>query len=226
MRNRLQALSGLAVVLLAACAAEGRGPGASDAASDPDRSVAGGGVFVDGWATRFDDPAATRDQIRFVREGADYRVSVGPNVVLWHPQSRAERPYRLSVDVAHLDSLLHDHGAGLVFGARDLDGAGIAYTYFLVHGGGKFLIKRRDGDETTEIVPFTAHGAVYGPGPDGITNNRLAVEVGAQQTRFLVNDVEVHKAPNDALHVDGVYGFRLVHNLEIRFANLALVPGS
>ena len=115
------------------------------------------------------------------------------------------------------------HGAGLMFGGSDLSGAAQAYSYFLVRDDGFFLIKTRRGDSTKEITPWTEHEAVRRGGANGIAKNLLRVDVGTTETRFFINSVEVHRGSNASLHTDGLFGFRMVHDLKVRFADLRCV---
>ncbi len=186
--------------------------------ADPDRAVAAGGLFVPGWQARFDDPAATSQDVRFAAAPDDdgYEATIGPNVVLWHPQALAEGSYRLKARVTHVDSHEHPHGAGLLFGGLDLAGNDQRYTYFLVRGDGQFLVKLRSGADTADLAPWTAHPAIRAEDPEGIASNELAVEVGASDTRFLVNGQEVFRCPTVRIPTDGNYGFRAVHDLDLR----------
>ena len=86
------------------------------------------------------------------------------------------------------------------------------------------LIKTRAGGETLDVLNWTEHEAVAPEGKDGITRNRLAVEARAEDVRFLVNGVEVHRGKRGSLAVDGQYGFRLVHDLHVKFGKVVVEP--
>ncbi|MEM7200156.1 MAG: hypothetical protein AAF628_07815 [Planctomycetota bacterium] len=188
-------------------------------ACDPERAARSSTV---GWTVRLDEPEATGDSARVSGDGVTLEVRPGPNATLWHADRRATGTYRLAADVTHLDSGLHPHGAGLAFGGTAVDGDQQAYAYFLVRGDGHFLIKIRNGEDLKEIVLWTEHAAVSKEDTKGVTANHLAVEVGAEQTRFFVNDTEVHTTPTADLPTDGQFGFRLVHDLHVRFGEPTL----
>lgn len=170
-----------------------------------------------GWQPRHDDAEQASDEGRFFVHQDGIEVRPGPNVSLWHPERTATGNYRLSADVTHLDSGLHPHGAGLVFGGSDVHGDDQRYTYILVRCDRSVLIKTRTGSGSAVVLPWTEHAAVAPEDDQGVTKNRLAVEVRADEVRFLVNGTEVHRAPRQSLAVDGQFGFRLVHDLHVRF---------
>jgi hypothetical protein len=200
------------VLLLLGCAGQ----------DDTDRRIEGGGVLAEGWSARLDDPGADLGQVRFVADRGGFAATNGPNVILWRPDQRAEDSYTLSCEVAHVDSHEHPHGAGLVFGGTELDGADPRYSYFLVHEAGQYLVKRRDGEETAALAPWTVHDAIQRRDGDRPARNRLEVAVDEATVAFRINGAEVFRTPRGTLHVDGIYGFRLVHNLDVRFEDLRL----
>jgi hypothetical protein len=194
-------LHALPAVLLLACG--------SDVAAD--REV------LPGWSVRLDEPTARSAPQRFREHPDAIEVTQGPNATLWSTGQRASGAYRLSTEVTHLDSGLHPHGAGLVFGGSDVERPSQSYTYFLVRGDGHFLIKTRKGEDTVDVVPWTPHDAVAVEDAAGVTRNSLAVEVGGSETVFSVNGREVHRAPTADLPTAGAFGLRLVHDLHVRF---------
>lgn len=175
-----------------------------------------------GWFARLDEIDAKNDPVRFAEIDGGLEVKPGANATLWREGKTATGAYRLSTEVTHLDSGLHPHGAGLAFGGTHIEGDAQAYTYFLVRGDGQFLIKTRDGAETGDVVSWTPHDAVSAEDAMGTTENRLSVEVGTAETRFLVNGSEVHRAANAVLHTEGRYGYRLVHDLHVLFGQLRI----
>jgi hypothetical protein len=90
-----------------------------------------------------------------------------------------------------------------------------------VRGDGKFLIKKRDGENTAEITSWSENDAVKAEDDKGVAKNKLGVEVGEKETRFLVNGVEVHRVGNEKIHTEGLYGFRVIHDLKIQFVGLS-----
>lgn len=178
-----------------------------------------------GWTVKFDEKDAATTPGRFVLQpDGSMDVSQGPNADVWSPALTASGNYRLSVDVTHLDSGLHAHGAGLLFGGRDRGTPNEQYGYFLVRGDRCFLLKRRHGENTFDVAPWDEHTAVAAEDEAGVTRNRLTVEAGATDVRFLVNGIEVHRTPRKGFPTDGAIGYRLVHDLRVRFGKLELEP--
>lgn len=174
------------------------------------------------WSVRLDEATDVSAPGRITplpRGGVE--VQAGPNATLWRRDAGATGTYRLSARVTQRNTGLHAHGAGLVFGGRDVDGENQTYTYFLVTGDGTFLVKTRDATSTAILVPWSEHSAVNRESAEATATNDLVVDVGAETTRFLVNDKEVHRAPTSTLKTDGLYGCRLVHDLHVKFENVA-----
>ena len=214
--SAFSAFCATAVILLVAVSCGGGPPGTST------REVPGAGKFIEGWSARLDQPSASLEQVRFEEVEGCFEVSVGPNLILWHPADTAEGVYRLAGDVTHLNSHEHPHGAGIFFGGQDLEQSTQRYTYFLIRGDGRYLIKTRNGAETEEIAGWTENSAVVGENRKGVAPNSIAVEVGADETKFLANGKLLRAVPNGELHLAGHYGFRMVHDLDMRFGKLKL----
>lgn len=178
------------------------------------------------WPCRPDDAEddIQPGKVTLVPGGIEIRDAA--NATLWHPTGSAKAPYRLSMRVQTTNLALHPHGAGLVFGGSDVDGDKQAYTYFLVRGDGHFLVKTRDGEDTTYICPWKEHDAVTKEDSDLWASNVLTVTIDADETRFLVNGTEVYKHSSKELHTMGKYGVRLVHDLNVRFDQIEVTPGT
>ena len=84
------------------------------------------------------------------------------------------------------------------------------------------MIKKRMGSETSNVVAWTRHDAINTLNAQGSATNTLAVEVGASQVRFLVNDTEVSSQPRSSVDTDGVAGLRVTHQLNVHIDALAL----
>jgi hypothetical protein len=194
---------------------------------DPDAAVAGGGHIVEGWMVRTDRNEPL-DNVNFRMEGADYRVTVGPAVVLYREGDRSSGQYEVSGTFTQMSSLGHAHSYGLILGGSDLQGAGQAYTYFVVRGDGVYLLKKRDGDNLTVLTQggdragYVAHEAIHSENSEGVGTNELAIRVGANDVQFLVNGTVVITTPKSQVHTDGIAGVRINHNLDIRIESFTL----
>jgi hypothetical protein len=109
-------------------------------------------------------------------------------------------------------------------GGTDLDGESQRYLYFLVRQDGRFLLKERIGTNTRGISDWTPHPAIKPFGPEGRMTNQLAIEVGAETVRFLINGTEVARKARRDVHTDGLVGLRVNHQLDILVDHLSIEP--
>lgn len=195
---------------------------------DPDRMAAGGGALPMGWRARTDrDAPVAGDQVKAV--GDVLQIVTGPAVVLWRPLQRADGPFHAMATFTQTKAPRHPEGYGLVFGGDSLEAAGQHYTYFLVRGDGKYLIKRRTGEATSNVTPdWTAHPAIHTADAQGRATNAIEIDAKSRpdSVRFLVNQQEVYVAPASGFDLRGVVGLRVNHNLDLEVSNFALHSGA
>jgi hypothetical protein len=181
--------------------------------NDPDRAVKGG-QFPAGWSARPD--RGTPDQINFTQAGNVMHFVMGPAGTFYNAGWTKSGNFKFSARLTQTKAASHPTSYGLSFGGKDLAGAMQTYSYFLVRQTGEFYIANRDGDaRPTAVVPWTANAAIVKQGADGKQANVLGIEVQGDNVIFSVNGTEVSRQPKAKLHVDGLYGFRLGHNLDI-----------
>jgi hypothetical protein len=65
------------------------------------------------------------------------------------------------------------------------------------------------------VVTWTLNPAIVKQGADGRQTNTLGIQVQGDNVIFVVNGAEVTRVPKSKLHVDGMYGFRIGHNLDV-----------
>jgi hypothetical protein len=180
------------------------------------------------WKTRFDQPGATEDQLQmYVAMPPGWHVTSGPAGIYWHPESAASGTYRIEMEVYLFDPGERREAFGIFVGGRDLEEPDQAYTYFLIRNGGQFIVKERVGTEAPTIEPWTAHEAILAysdRGDDASVKNVLVVEAGEQTVRFLVNGRRVWEGPRAGLAMDGIYGFRVNHGLNLHVSRLESKP--
>jgi hypothetical protein len=168
--------------------------------------------------------ADTTADVYFVNMTPGWHITTGPAAVFFHPQSTAQGTYRAEAGIHLFEPGDRTEAFGLVFGGRDMDGAEISYDYFLVRKTGEFLVKRRTGSETSVLIPWTAHSAIvpFNADTDGTAFNTLAIDAGADDVVFLVNQVEVARLPRDEVHADGIVGLRINHGLNVHVSDFAV----
>ena len=182
-----------------------------------------------GWKVRVDrsttasDPDAAGD-VKFVTMGTGFHATNPKAAVYWNPANTAAGNYTLKGTFTLMKPSGHANYYGLVFGGNGLEGAQQSYLYFVIAQNGTWLIKRRDGDDTSVVSPKTPNEAVKKPDDSGKSTNALEVRVGADKIDFVVNGSVVHtEAKTGALaKTDGIYGIRVNHQLEVHVDGFAV----
>lgn len=192
---------------------------------DPDRAVSGGGQLPTGWEARTDRGRGA-DQIKFMAADNGYHVTLGPAAIFYRNGDTATGSYQVQATLTQLVAPSHPESYGLFIGGKDLTGDGQQYTYFLVRGDGKFLVKRRTG-ATTETVNdgWTANAAVKAADDAGKASNTLTIAVAGDKVSFKVNGTEVYSAPAAGLDVAGIAGLRINHNLDLTVDGFKITKG-
>lgn len=180
-----------------------------------------------GWKMRVDRSASASDpdapgDIKFVTQGAGFHATNPQAAIYWNPSNTASGAYTLKGTFTLMKPSGHTNYYGLVFGGSGLEGAQQSYLYFVVAQNGTWLIKKRDGDATSNVAPKTPNDAVKKPdGTTGKSTNALEVRVGADKVDFVVNGTVIHSEPKSALpKTDGNYGIRVNHLLEVQIDDL------
>src|SRR6266850_5807104 len=175
-----------------------------------------------GWKMRVDRSTAASDpdapgDIKFVTMGTGFHATNPQAAVYWNPANTATGTYNLKGTFTLMKPSGHTNYYGLVFGGSGLEGPQQKYLYFMVAQNGTWLIKRRDGDATTDNVSTKqASDAVKKPDASGKSINELEVRVGADKIDYVVNGTVVHSTPKSGLtaNTDGIYGIRINHLLD------------
>lgn len=211
MRALLAALFTLALALPAH---------AQHAAHDPDNKVSGAALPA-GWQARVDrdQPA---DRVKFVTMGKGYHATMGPAAVFYNPAWSKSGNYQVAASFTQTKAPAHPEAYGIVIGGKNLSGADQAYTYFLVRGTGEYFIATRRGADRTVVVNWTAHPAILKQDPQtGRAANVLGAEVRGSEVVFSVNGVEVTRRPKSEILADGLFGFRVNHDLDVHIDQVA-----
>ncbi len=191
-------------------------PKPAKAPADPDRAVAGGGALPRGWAARTDVKGKEAD-IKFVVMDPGWHVTLGPAALLWRPADRVDGGFTATALLTQTTKPRHPEAYGLFVGGQSLEAdPQQKYTYFLIRGDGKYIIKKRDGANLTNLISaWTPHPAIVKQGPTGEATNRLEVTMDRTRLVFRVNGKEVYSADPRLIDTKGVAGLRVNHNLDI-----------
>ena len=193
---------------------------------DPDKMVQGGGKLPAGWQARLDNAGAQLEGVKFEPTAGGFHVTSGPAGIYYRGDQKATGTYETRATFTQLEPAAHPEAYGLFIGGADLQGDAQKYTYFLIRQDGKFLIKKRDGAATPNVMSWTDHAAIKKADASGKMTNALSVEVGADKVRFLVNGTEVASQPKAQIETNGIAGLRVNHNLNVQVDGFAVKPGT
>jgi len=177
------------------------------------------------WQVRYDRPNASDTSMRIetMPPGWHFTTNMRGSAIAWQANQSARGNFRVEAETFLFPTTSgHAEGYGLVLGGRDLDADAQSYLYFLVRGDGQFLIKHRQGAQTHDIVPWTAHPGVARQ--EGTANAReiLAVEAASDSVRFFVNGQQVRALARSAAPVDGLVGLRVNHALSVHVTRVTV----
>ena len=185
--------------------------------ADHDHAVEGGGTLPAGWSVRTDDKAATTN-VKVVSMGTGIHVTLGPAIILYRAQHAGTGPFHTLATFTQTKPTKHAEGYGLFYGGKALDGAAEQYTYFLIRQDGTYLVKRREGDKTSEVTKgWVASAAVHKPDAKGTATNKLEIDNKSDPSKvvFLVNGEPVYTLDAKATDTNGTVGLRVNHNLDL-----------
>ena len=183
----------------------------------------------DGYELRLDRP--NRDPAEFVAtsDGEVLRVHTGPAGIIYRPDQVASATmYTARARFTEIDAPSgHREGFGLFIGGQDLEDDRQRYTYFLIRGDGRYLIKHRNGPSAFEVTDgWELSAAVRVPSSEARDAvNELAITVDGDRVRFSCNGEPVADMPIGGLSTQGVVGVRVNHNLEVSIEDLQVGGG-
>ncbi len=192
-------------------------PLAAQEHADPDHPAPGAATAAPaGWTIRADRGDATSAKV--VTMGTGLHLTTGPAIILYRSDTRGSGPFHTLATFTQTKPSKHAEGYGLFVGGQELDGAGQRYIYFLVRQDGSYLIKRREGEKTSDVSKgWVKHAAVKQPDAKGSSTNLLEVDNKRDPGRLvlLVNGQEVYGTDAKGMPLDGIVGIRANHNLDL-----------
>ena len=170
-----------------------------------------------GWTIRADGKADAAGA-RITAMGQGVHITTGPALILYRADTRGTGPFHTLATFTQTKPSAHPEGYGLFIAGQDLDGAAQKYIYFLVRQDGSYLIKRRDGEKTSDVSKgWVAHPAVKKPDAKGSATNLLEVDnkVDPAKLTFKVNGQDVYTTAAAGMDLGGIVGIRANHNLDL-----------
>lgn len=223
-----------ALALLAACGtgdqaqttdtAAGTAAPASAANGDPDAQTGGGGVPA-GYVGRTDRADAKITDASYAASDNAWVVKTGPSHIMYAAKDSGSGVYGATATIEQLAAPQHPEAFGIFIGGSNLDQPSQRYTYFLVRGGGEYLVKVRDGSETRDVVAWRASTDVPKADANGRATYKLTAHVAADTIHFMVNDKLVAAVPKGNIPTDGVAGLRINHNLNVKTSGVTISKG-
>jgi hypothetical protein len=223
-----------AMALLAACTANSGANSTTDTAAgatapaandDPDQRQPGGVGIPAGYVAKTDRTDANIADASYTTSGSDWEVRTGPAHVLYAAKDTASGVYGATATFEQLEAPRHPEAFGIFIGGSNLDQPTQRYTYFLVRGGGEFLVKVRDGNQTRDVLTWRASPDVPKADSSGRATYKLTAHVAADTVHFMVNDKLVGAAPKAGLPTDGIAGLRVNHNLHVKTRGVTVTKG-
>lgn len=189
--------------------------------SDPDTMMKGGALPA-GWMARLDSGSTKPDGVSMMPMGAGLHFKTGPAGIYYRQADTKSGSYEVHATFTQMEPAEHPEAVGIFIGGSNLAAATQKYTYFLVRQDGQFLIKRRDGAQTPNIMDWTASPAVKKTDAATKGVNALSIVVAPDKVRFLVNGTEVHSATPAQVDAAGIAGLRINHNLNVHVENFGV----
>jgi hypothetical protein len=189
--------------------------------ADPDHMVKGGALPA-GWMVRLDSGSTTADGVSMIPMGSGLHFKTGPAGIYYRPADTKSGTYEVQATFTQMEPSAHPEAVGLFIGGSNLAAANQKYTYFLVRQDGKFLIKRRDGAQTPDVMNWTDSPAVKKTDAATKGVNALSIAVAPDKVRFLVNGTEVHAIAPGQVDTAGIAGLRVNHNLNVHVENFGV----
>jgi hypothetical protein len=203
-------------------------------AQEADRSVKDGGIKVAGWKARIDRKAMTQGKTvndsKFASDAGGYRVSVGPAGNFWNPANVAKGDYEIKTTIKELKmAASHPHSYGLFIGGNDLESDTETLMYCIAYGNGTYAVKTFHGAKVTTLVDREASPALHKADANGESTNEIGWQVQGNKASCVINGTVVKTFDKSEVvtadkltSLDGVYGIRASHNLELVISPLVL----
>lgn len=196
-------------------------------AQDADRSVAGGGIAVDGWKGKIDARAASQGKTvkdsKFAKNGNVLDLKIGPAAIYWSDANMASGNYEVKASFTeNKHNPKHPHSYGLFIGGSDLDTDNQAFAYCIAYASGTYSVKYFHGANVVTVADRVETPAIKKASADGKATNEIGWRVHDGKASCVINGTEVGSwdaaqlvGADKLKSLDGTYGVRVSHNLDL-----------
>jgi hypothetical protein len=189
---------------------------------DADKSAAGTGVPA-GYTGVTDHADSKITDAKYTENGGRWEIQTGPAHITFAAKDSAKGGYQVSTTIEQLEKPKHPEAYGVFLGGSNLtDPAKQKYGYFVIRGTGEYLIKTRNGENTTSVVDWTASPKIPKEDASGKATYKITVHVAPDTVHFVVNDNLVTAVPKSKFPTDGIAGLRVNHNLHVSVTPIAI----
>ena len=203
-------------------------------AQDADRAVAGGGITIAGWKGRVDARSAQQGKSvkdsKFGMSGGKMDLKIGPAAIYWNDANTASGNYEVKASFtenAHRPN--HPHSYGVFIGGSDLETADQAFAYCIAYANGTYSVKYFHGANVVTVVDRAASPAITKAGADNKATNEIGWRVRDGKASCVINGTEVQTwdaaqlvGADKLKSLDGIYGVRVSHNLDLTVTPLTM----
>ncbi len=178
-----------------------------------------------GWKMRFDKTFAGAKDVKVIEDMGVYHFISDPigAAFYYNPKNEEKGQFEIEADFTQLKPSKHPEAYGVFLAGKNLQKLNQYYLYFLVRQDGKYLIKKRIGNNTKLVVGWTANKNVKAENKKGETINKLSVTVGKTDVVFGANGKKVVSLSKKELgSTDGIVGLRINHNLDVTTHGLTI----
>ncbi|HMI57609.1 MAG TPA: hypothetical protein VK511_06155 [Gemmatimonadaceae bacterium] len=189
---------------------------------DADKAAVGTGVPA-GYTGVTDHADAKITDAKYTEKGGRWEIQTGPAHITFAAKDNFKGQYQISTTIDQLEKPKHPEAYGVFLGGSNLtDPAKVKYGYYVVRGDGKYLIKTRDGENTTTIVDWTESPKIPKEDASGKATYKMSVHVAADTVHFIMDGNLVTAVPKSKFPTDGIAGIRVNHNLHVLVSPLTV----
>jgi hypothetical protein len=198
--------------------------GAGKVRTDSDIAAKGTGL-PEGYLAQADMPNASIADVSYRADGnGRWEVRTGPAHILYALKDVTRNIYSVTATIEQLEKSAHPEAYGVFIGGSALDvPAKRRYTYFLVRGDGKYMVKVRDGMQTRTVTDWTAHPAVPQEDAAGKVVYGIRIDVDGKAAKVSVNGKPVTTILAKSGPLEGVVGTRINHNLHLMVTPVSVI---